>query len=481
MSQSSAALIPPLQTIGPAFHWWRVAIPVLITLALAALPPPSGLAQHAWYSFAIFAGVIAALVTEPLPNPAVGLIGLSLTALLSPYVLFAPADLAKPGFKFTSQTISWALSGFASTTVWLVCAAFMLALGYQKTGLGYRIALLLVRALGRSTLLVGYAMTLADAMLAPFTPSNTARSAGIVFPIANSLPSLYGSKPNDPSARRVGGCIMWTTFAAGCVTSSLFMTAVRAQLPGDRVHQQDRAHRHRLRAVDEGLAAVRAAAAAGPAAADLCAVSARSEAQRRGVRLGSPRTAQDGRDPAREIALSASVLGAIVLWVVGGSFIDPTLTALVAIALMLVCGVVNWDDMAKNHAAWTTLVLLATLVTLADGLSRAGFIKWFAEFVAADVGGYSPRLILVMLVAVYFFSHYMFASLTAHTTAMMPMMLAAGMGIPGLSAPTLAMALALTTGIMGVITPYTTGPGWSITTAAICRRPISGGWGRYSG
>jgi L-tartrate/succinate antiporter len=138
---------------------------------------------------------------------------------------------------------------------------------------------------------------------------------------------------------------------------------------------------------------------------------------------------------------------------------SSTLTAFVVIALMLVCGVVSWDDMAKNHAAWTTLVLLATLVTLADGLSRAGFVKWFADFVAAHVGGYSPTLILVMMVAVYFFSHYMFASLTAHTTAMMPMMLAAGMGIPGLDAPTLAMALAMTTGIMGVITPYATGPG----------------------
>ena len=160
-----------------------------------------------------------------------------------------------------------------------------------------------------------------------------------------------------------------------------------------------------------------------------------------------------------EIILAVLVVCAIVLWVTGGSFIDPTLTALVAIALMLVCGVVSWDDMAKNHSAWTTLVLLATLVTLADGLSRAGFVKWFAEFTAAHVGGHSPTLILVLLVAVYFFSHYMFASLTAHTTAMMPMMLAAGMGIPGLPAPTLAMALALTTGIMGVITPYATGPG----------------------
>ena len=106
MSQSSTTLAPARRATGPVFHWWRVAVPVLIALALAALPPPAGLAQHAWLYFALFAGVIAALVTEPLPNPAVGLVGLSLTALLSPYVLFAPAELAKPGFKLTSATIT---------------------------------------------------------------------------------------------------------------------------------------------------------------------------------------------------------------------------------------------------------------------------------------------------------------------------------------------------------------------------------------
>ena len=78
MSHSSATVTfaPPKPRIGPDFHWWRVVIPVLLTLALAAVPPPPGLAQHAWFYFAIFAGVIAALVTEPLPNPAVGLVGL---------------------------------------------------------------------------------------------------------------------------------------------------------------------------------------------------------------------------------------------------------------------------------------------------------------------------------------------------------------------------------------------------------------------
>ncbi len=102
----------------------------------------------------------------------------------------------------------------------------------------------------------------------------------------------------------------------------------------------------------------------------------------------------------RESVLALLVLFALALWIPGGSYIDPTLAAFVVLSLML---------------------------------------------------------ILMSLVAIYFLSHYMFASLTAHTTAMLPMMLAAGPAIPGLSAATLAMGLALTTGIMGVLTPYATG------------------------
>ena len=63
------------------------------------LPAPAGLPQHAWYFFAIFAGVIVGLMVEPLPGGAIGLIGVTLVAVLAPYVLFSPAELAKPGFK----------------------------------------------------------------------------------------------------------------------------------------------------------------------------------------------------------------------------------------------------------------------------------------------------------------------------------------------------------------------------------------------
>jgi len=456
--------IPASHSVGhrhllPSGHLWRVVIPIGITLILAALPPPPGLAQNAWYYFAVFAGVIAALITEPLPNPAVGLIGLALTAALSRWVLFSPADQAKAGFNITSQTITWALSGFSSTTVWLVGAAFMFALGYQKTGLGKRIALLLVRALGRNTLSLGYATTFAEALLAPFTPSNTARGAGIMFPIVSNLPGLFDSKPNDPSARKIGGYIMWTTFAADCVTSTLFMTACAPNFLAvsfiDKI-----AHVH----ITFGMWMKASLPFALPLLLLLPLLTyvlypPEIKRSTEASRWASQELNSMGRVSRRELILGAIVIGAILMWVFGGALLDPALTAFCGIALMLVLGVVTWDDMAKNHSAWTTIMLLATLVTLAEGLAKAGFIKWFAAFVAAHVGGMSPTVMIMALVAIYFFSHYMFASLTAHTTAMMPLMLAAAISIPGMPVATVAMALALTTGLMGVISPYATGPG----------------------
>ena len=106
----------------------------------------------------------------------------------------------------------------------------MFALGYEKTGLGRRIALMLVKAMGRKTLTLGYAVAIADTILAPFTPSSTARSGGTIYPVIKNLPPLYDSKPDDPSMRRMGSYLMWVAIAATCVTSSMFLTALAPNL-----------------------------------------------------------------------------------------------------------------------------------------------------------------------------------------------------------------------------------------------------------
>src|SRR6266511_5736143 len=97
----------------------------------------------------------------------------------------------------------------------------------------------------------------------------------------------------------------------------------------------------------------------------------------------------------RERTLSVLVLVAITLWMFGGAYVEATTAALIVISLMLIMRVVSWKEMAGNHTAWTTLTLLATLVTLAGGLSRTGFVKWFADGVAAHMGGLSPTFTII--------------------------------------------------------------------------------------
>jgi L-tartrate/succinate antiporter len=138
--------------------------------------------------------------------------------------------------------------------------------------------------------------------------------------------------------------------------------------------------------------------------------------------------------------------------------INATTVALVVISLMLILKVVSWDDIVKNAPPWNTLACFATLVALADGLSKVGFVKWFADTVGAHMTGFSPLAAMILLVLVFYFTHYLFASITAHLTAMLPVMLAVGAGVPGIDMPQFALLLCLTLGIMGVLTPFATGP-----------------------
>src|SRR6185436_3782849 len=192
----------------------RGLAPFVIGGAVLLTPTPEGLTENAWHFFALFLATIAGIIFEPIPGAAVGLLGV-LVATVFGLVRPAPA-----------QATAWALSGFSNPTVWLIFAAYMFACGYSKTGLGRRIALHLIRALGNRTLGLGYAITFADLALAPVTPSATARSGGSIYPVVRSIPELYDSHPDDASAKKVGAYLLYTALAASMVSSSMFITAL---------------------------------------------------------------------------------------------------------------------------------------------------------------------------------------------------------------------------------------------------------------
>lgn len=423
----------------------RAAVPLLLGVAIWLIPVPQGLTANAWSYFALCVAVIAALITEPLPGPVVGILGITAAAAL---LLVAPNP---------DDSIRWALSGFSNGTVWLIFVAFMFGLGYEKTGLGRRIALSLVRSLGRRTLGLGYAVALADLILAPFMPSNTARSGGTIFPIIKSIPALYGSLPG-PTARGIGAYVMWTAFAAQSITSSMFLTANAANLFAVSLMKET-----------AGISVGWTEWAVGFLPVGLLLFIALPplvyviyppglKASEDVPEWAGQELAKMGTVTRREVMMAAIAVLALVLWIFGGERLNPPTVALIALCLMILTRLLDWSDVLADKDAWRVLVWFATLVTLADGLNKVGFLRWFAAGIARACAGIPVTVTLLLFVAIFFASHYMFASLTAHATALFPVFLAAGAAVPGMPVRPLALALCYTVGLMGVLTPYATGP-----------------------
>jgi L-tartrate/succinate antiporter len=433
---------------------WKASAPVAIAVVLALLPVPSGLAPHAWYFFSIFVGVIVGLVLEPLPGAAIAVIGTTAVTVLGRFALFSPQQLSEPGFRPATTALTWALSGFSNSTVWLIFGAFILALGYEKTGLGHRIALIIIKRMGKSTLLLGYGIALADTILAPFIPSPSARSGGIIYPIANDLALDYGSKPNDPSSRRVGSYLMWVAIMTTCVTSSLFLTAGSFNLLA--VGFVQKLTGVELRWTDWFITAA-------PAIIPLLIlvpllsywlyppeVKRNSEVSK----WATEQLEKAGPLTLHEIILAGVVILSLVLWVAGGTYVGAATVAGIAVSLMLITRVLTWNDIAEHKRAWTTFAWLGALIALCDGLNRVGFVKWFADGIAGHMHGFSPHLAMLILLALFFVAHYMFASVDAYTTALLPVILLTGAAIPGIPVKEFALLLCMELGIMGVITPF---------------------------
>src|SRR6476661_4356062 len=87
---TATAATAALTRAESSIRLWKAIAPIAVAIVLALLPAPSGLPQHSWYYFSIFAGVIVGLVLEPLPGAAIALIGLTLVNVLARFVLFSP-------------------------------------------------------------------------------------------------------------------------------------------------------------------------------------------------------------------------------------------------------------------------------------------------------------------------------------------------------------------------------------------------------
>ena len=427
-----------------------IKLGVLIALVAGFwyVTPPDGLSVNAWRMFLIYAAAILGLVLKPFPEPVILLGAVAATALI-----------------FNDP--KGALAGYASTTTWLVFAAFTLSAAFVNTGLGKRIAYLLIGKLGHTTLGLGYVTAFLDLAVAPATPSNTARAGGIVFPIMNSVAVALGSQPGD-TAKKVGSYLMVNTYMVTKVTSFMFVTAMAPNaLAGD----------YMKKIMDVSLDWMfwaKALVVPGFLLLLIIPLIVYLMDPPELKKVDNKKIAEDGLRElgpmsTKEKFLVALFILALLGWMMPSVLkeffgitkfmgvkiaMNATSVAVGIMALTFITGVMSWDELLKNKSGWSTLIWFGGIVGLSDVLTKMKFFTWLAVVMKSYMNfGDNATLALWVIVFASVAVRYLFASGTAYVAAMLPVFLTVGMAA-GANPMALALALAASNSYGGALTHY---------------------------
>ncbi len=418
-------------------HTSKSLIIVLFLLLGWFAPRPADLSIEAWHLFSIFLATILAVVVKAQP---IGVIAISV-------ITFSTLT--------NTITIEEALHKFGSPTVWLILIAFLLARGFIKSGLGSRIAYAFVYLFGRHSLGLGYSLVLTEFVLAPFIPSNTARGGGILFPLASSISDQYDSHPSKGTERKIGAFLLLVCFHANIITSAMFLTAMAANPIIVSFAENIGVHM-------TWLMWCKAAIVPGCLSLIIMPIylyffyppeirstpDAKAFAQNKLKSMGPM-----SRDENVMISVFTLLL---TLWVFGSQLqIDATTAAFLGLSILLLTGVLRWEDVVSETNAWTTFVWLTTLLMLTHQLADLEFVAWFVSKVKIQMVGYSWQIAVLGSALIYFYSHYFFAGKTSRVSALYGALIVA---VASTSAPVslVAYLFAFISSLSACLTHYST-------------------------
>lgn len=422
-------------------RYGRLAVLVVLYAVIAYLvPPPAAVTPQGWRLCAIFIAVIAGQMLQPISSAAIVILGL--------------AAMVANGVPMRE-----ALGGYAEPPVWLVFVAMVMARVLMDTGAAHRIALFFIRQFGQRSLGVSYALVMTDVTLAAGVPSITARSGGMVMPVGKAIAELFDSHPGV-TAPRLGRFLFASMYQGSAVACAMFLTGQASNILGAGLA---------LKLVNiEVTWSSWFAAAIVPGVVSCLVVpwivylvvppeithtpEARAFARSELARLG-PLDRREGT------ALGVFA-GVGLLWLTSGWHgLDVTLVAILGLATLLLTKTLNWDQVTAERTAWDVFIWYGGLLKMSELLNATGVTKVFAESVGGVFVGFPWMTVLLLTLLVYFYAHYLFASITAHLLAMFPpfVILLTSAGVPPLLAVYSLICLAnLTAGLTHYGT--TTGP-----------------------
>jgi DASS family divalent anion:Na+ symporter len=380
----------------------RFGVLIAIYLAIVyGIPRPEAVKPEGWRLLGIFLATIAGLILQPIAGGALVLLAITLAAIVG------------------GLGIGQALMGYADSSVWLVVAAFIIARALINTGLARRIALVFVRWFGKSSLGVSYSLALSDVVLASIIPSNGARSGGVVLPILRSICELYGSKPG-PTAALLGATLFCAVYQSVCISAAMFFTGQASNPLAAGIATQ---MGYPITWTSWFLAGI----APGICSLILCPLIV-FKLQPPQIR-NTPEAAEFARgelaamgpSSRAERILAAVFVGVCAGWVTSGVHkVDITVTALLGTSILLVTGVLTWEDVKRETSLWDLFIWYGGLIRLGRALNEAGVTREFANSVGTAFSGAGWITLFAVALLIYFYAHYAFASITAHILAMYP-------------------------------------------------------------
>jgi len=406
---------------------------LLLGIVIWFIPVPSGLTPQAWHLFAIFITTIIGVILN-----VSSIFNLSIAAL---------------AISILSGTLkaSEAYSGFSKGFILLIVVAFLLARAAINSGLGERIAYLIIRKLGKSTLGLGYSMALTDAIIAPAFPSNTARS-GVLYPIIQAIAIGGGSRPEDGTEKKLGNFLMMNGVAGLTISSALWLTAMAANPAGVGIAQEY--------GVDINFAKWFIASVV-PSIAALIVVPfvlfkvVKPEISKtpEAPKLAAAKLKEMGPMSLQEWIMAVTFILVVIGWALSGNLhIDKTAIAFLGLAVVMFANIFTVDDLKKQGGVLEIWMWFAILYTLSSFLNKLGFMPWLGDNIANVLVGYSWPVVYVVLLVSYVLIHYFFVSQTAQMLALYGVFL--GVGIKAGVPPTLlALMLLFATNFFAAITP----------------------------
>lgn len=439
------------------FRLQPAIITTIFLIVMLLLPVPEGLTPKAWALLSIFLTTILAIILKVMPIGVMALMAMTIVAL------------SQVTSTSSRGAVADALASLSSPLIWLIVIAILISRGLKKTGLGSRIGLIFISLLGKRTIGIGYGLAICELVLAPFTPSNTARGGGIVHPIMRSIANAFDSDPAKGTERKMGTYLSLVNMHANTITSGMFITATApnplvvnyvARVTNQSFHLSWTAWA--LYMLVPGLVCLLLM----PLALSILSppqVKATPDA------VGYARGELERMGPVagKEWVMIGTFAMLLVLWanvpamILGPAFtLDPTAVALLGLFTLIITGTIDWDDVLSEKSAWDTLIWFGALVMMAEQLNKTGVIPWFSALLKNGIlaAGMEWQMAAALLVLIFVFSHYFFASTTAHISAMMLAFLTVGVDLVPAEfvIPFLLMMVAGST-IMMTLTHYATG------------------------